>query len=108
MAVAVAAACTALTLGLTGALSATPTRTSNALGSTATSGGRTIVSTTAFILTSKVNGIDTLTLKMGHSSRHSRIMASPHSSRAATSARPAPHPPLVLEHSPFTLVRLAP
>ena len=65
MAVAVAAACTALTLGLTGALSATPTRTSNALGSTATSGGRTIVSTTAFILTSKVNGIDTLTLKMG-------------------------------------------
>jgi hypothetical protein len=63
---AVAAACTALALGLTGAFSATPTRTSNALGSaSAPSGGRTIVRTAAFILTSNVNGTDALTLTRG-------------------------------------------
>ena len=63
---AVAAACTALALGLTGAPSATPTRTSNALGSAShPSGGRTIVRTAAFILTSNVNGTDALTLTMG-------------------------------------------
>ncbi len=64
MAVAVAAACTALALGLTGALGATPARTSNALGSAGPSGGRTIVRTAAFILTSNVKGTDALTLTM--------------------------------------------
>lgn len=50
MSVAVAAVCTALALGLTGALGATPTGTSNALGPAAPSGGRTLIRTAAFIL----------------------------------------------------------
>jgi hypothetical protein len=66
--VTVAAAGTALALGLTGAFNTAPTQSTNAIRSTGpahslgTSAGTT--RTPAFILTSNVNGTDTLTLTM--------------------------------------------
>ena len=58
--VTVAAAGTALALGLTAALSAAPTRSTNAIRSAGTSAGTGTVHTAAFILTSNVNGTDSL------------------------------------------------
>ena len=66
--VTVAAACTALALGLTGVLGAAPARSTGAIHpaaparSTGTSAGT--IRTPAFILTSNANGTDTLTLTM--------------------------------------------
>jgi hypothetical protein len=62
--VSVAAAGTALALGLTATLHAAPTQSTNAIRSTAPTHRAGTIRTPAFILTSNVDGTDTLTLTM--------------------------------------------